>query len=195
MVGGQTLNTKTIALICCIAWFMVAWTIDTFWLTVLCSQCSSLFAFEFELTAKDLVHLKTDRVSAIFLFVVPFVAYLFVVIPYKELRSKSAWLNALQSWTRPLALLLLVAVLVWALESVYTMLAPHLPVFVTSYAEKYLLKISGTVLGVKEVDITGRLGALVGLLWGGYVFLSRGIAAPIARFAASSRPSIRQGGL
>lgn len=176
MIGDQKINTKVIALVACIVWFMVAWAIDKFWFTILCPQCSSLFAFDFDLTAKDLVHLKTDRVSAVFLFVVPFAIYFFVVIPYKELRSSQAWLKALHNWSRPVVWLIAVAVWVWALESIYSMAAPHLPGFFTSYAEKYLLKISGTVLGVKEIDLTGRLGALLGLIAGVYLFVVRGVA-------------------
>jgi len=48
---------------------MFAWGIDKFWLTVQCDQCVALFAFDFELSSKDILHLKTDRVSTIFLFV------------------------------------------------------------------------------------------------------------------------------
>lgn len=176
MIGEQKINTKVIALVGCIAWFMIAWAIDKFWFTVLCQQCSSLFAFDFELTAKDLLHLKTDRVSAVFLFVVPFVIYFFVVVPYKEIRSSQAWLKALYKWSRPVAWLIAVLVWVWALESVYSMSSRYLPDFFTGYAEKYLLKISGTVLGVREVDVTGRLGALIGLIAGLYFFIARGVA-------------------
>lgn len=175
-MGAQEINKKVIALVACIAWFMVAWAIDKFWFTVLCPQCSSLFAFDFDLTAKDLVHLKTDRVSAVFLFVVPFAVYFFVVIPYKELRSSQAWLKALDNWSRPVAWLIGVAVWVWALESIYSIAVPYLPSSFTSYAAKYLLKISGTVLGVKEIDLTGRLGAVIGLIAGGYLFVTHGVA-------------------
>ena len=118
-----------------------------------------------------------DRLSAVFLFVVPFVAYFFFLVPYGALRQKSAWMKAFSEWSQPVAWLMFVAVCVWGLESVYSMAAPHLPLFFTSYAEKYLVKISGTVLGIREVDITGRLGALIGLIVGGYLFVSRGVAA------------------
>ena len=176
MIGEQKINTKVIALVACFVWFMTAWAIDKFWFTVLCQQCSHLFAFEFELNAKDLLHLKTDRVSAVFLFVVPFVTYFFVVIPYKEIRSSQAWLKALDRWSRPVAWLVAVLVWVWAIESLYSILFPYLPDFFTSYAEKYLLKISGTVLGINEVELTGRLGALLGLIAGLYFFVARGVA-------------------
>jgi hypothetical protein len=176
MMSEPKINTKIIALVACFVWFTVAWAIDKFWFTVVCEQCSHLFAFDFELNAKDLLHLKTDRVSAIFLFVVPFVIYFFVVVPYKEIGSSQAWLKALERWSRPFAWLIAVLVWVWAAESIYSMLHPYLPDFFTSYAEKYLLKISGTVLGVKELEVTGRLGALIGLIAGLYFFISRGVA-------------------
>ena len=176
MIHGQTINTKLTALVACIAWFMVAWAIDKFWFTALCDRCSALLAFDFELNSKDLLHLKTDRVSTIFLFIVPLVVYFFVVVPYKDLRSSRAWLEALYRWSRPIAWLMAVFVWVWALESLYSVVSSHLPDFFTSYAEKYLLKISGTVLGVKEVELTGRLGALIGLIVGLYFFVVRGVA-------------------
>jgi hypothetical protein len=65
----------------CSLWFMIAWAIDKFWFTVLCSRCSELFAFEFSLKARELLTVQTDRVSAVFLFVVPFVIYAFLLIP------------------------------------------------------------------------------------------------------------------
>ena len=176
MIHGQAVNTKLIALVGCISWFMLAWAIDKFWLTAVCDRCTELFAFAFELNSKDLLHLKTDRVSTIFLFIVPVVAYFFVLVPYKDLRSSRAWLEALYSWCRPIAWLMGVFVWVWALESLYGLLSSYLPDFFTSYAERYLLKISGTVLGVKEVELTGRLGALIGLIVGLYFFVVRGVA-------------------
>ena len=31
----------------CTVWLLIAWSIDHFWFTRLCEQCSRLFAFEF----------------------------------------------------------------------------------------------------------------------------------------------------
>jgi hypothetical protein len=56
------------------------------------------------------------------------------------------------------------------------MLASSLPDWFKNYAESYQLKISGTVLGVKEVAFNGRLGGLFGLLLGIYFFLTNGVA-------------------
>jgi hypothetical protein len=176
VTAGRTINTKLIAVAACIGWFMFAWAIDKTWLTVLCDQCVALFAFDFELNSKDILHLKTDRVSTIFLFIVPFVLYFFAVVPYKDFRSSRAWLEALYRWSRPVVWLLAVFVWVWALESAYGLVSAYLPDFFTSYADRYLVKISGTALGVKEIELTGRLGALIGLIVGLYFFVVRGVA-------------------
>jgi hypothetical protein len=176
VIAGRTINTRLIALAACIGWFMLAWAIDKFWLTVLCDQCVALFAFDFELNSKDILHLKTARVSTIFLFIVPLVLYFFAVVPYRDLRSSRAWLEAFYKWSRPFVWLLAVFVWVWALESAYSLVSAYLPDFFTSYADKYLVKISGTALGVKEIELTGRLGALIGLIVGLYFFVVRGVA-------------------
>jgi len=176
VITGRTINTRLLALAACIGWFMFAWAIDKFWLTVQCDQCVALFAFDFELGSKDILHLKTDRVSPIFLFIVPLVLYFFTVVPYGDLRSSRAWLETLYKWSRPVVWLLAVLVWVWALESAFSLVSAHLPDFFTSYADKYLLKISGTALGVKEIELTGRLGAFIGLIVGLYFFVVRGVA-------------------
>jgi hypothetical protein len=40
----------------------------------------------------------------------------------------------------------------------------------------YLVKISGTAPGVKEIELTGRMGAFIGLIVGLYFFVVRGVA-------------------
>jgi hypothetical protein len=102
--------------------------------------------------------------------------YFFAVVPYRDLRSSRAWLEAFYKLSRPFVWLLAVFVWVWALESAYSLVSAYLPDFFTSYADKYLVKISGTALGVKEIELTGRLGALIGLIVGFYFFVVRGVA-------------------
>lgn len=176
MITGRTINTRLIALAACIGWFMLAWAIDKFWLTVQCDQCVALFAFDIELGSKDILHLKTDRVSPIFLFVVPLVMYFVVVVPYRDLGSPRAWFETLYRWSRPFVWLLAVFAWVWALESAFHLVSAYLPDVFTSYADTYLVKISGTAPGVKEIELTGRLGAFIGLIVGLYFFVVRGVA-------------------
>jgi hypothetical protein len=176
VTAGRTINTRLVALAACIGWFMLAWGIDRSWLSVVCDQCVALFAFDFELNSKDILHLKTARVSTIVLFIVPLVLYFFAVLPYRDLRSSRAWLEAFYRWSRPVVWLLAVFVWVWALESAYSLVSAYLPDVVTSYADKYLVKISGTAFGVKEIELTGRLAALIGLVVGLYFFVVRGVA-------------------
>ena len=176
MITGRMINARLIALAACIGWFMLAWAIDKFWLTPLCDQCRGLLAFDFELSSKGILHLKTDRVSTIFLFVVPLAVHFFAVLPYRDPRSPRAWLEAVYRWSRPVVWLLAVLVWMWALESAYGLASAYLPDLVTSYADNYLVKISGTALAVKEIELTGRLGAFVGLIVGLYFFVVRGVA-------------------
>jgi len=176
VIAGRPINTKLIALAACIGWFMLAWAIDKFWVTVQCDQCVALFAFDFELNSKGVLHLKTGRVSTISLFIVPLVLYFFAVVPYKDPASSRAWLEALYKWSRPFVWLLAVLAWVWALESAYNLVSAYLPDFVASYADQYLVKISGTALGVKEIELTGKLGAFIGLIVGLYFFVVRGVA-------------------
>jgi hypothetical protein len=160
----------------CVLWFMVAWAIDRFWFTVVCAQCSALFAFEFSLKARDLLSVSTERVSAIFLFVVPFVAYAFALLPYRRWRQPAAWSEAAHRWARPFFWLTLVFMWVWLIESAYGMLAGVLPAWFKNYAESYQLNLSGTVLGLREITVHGKLGGLFGLALGGYLFLARGLS-------------------
>jgi hypothetical protein len=176
VITSRTINTRLIALAACICWFMLAWAIDKFWLTVACDQCVELFAFDFELNSKDILHLKTGRVSTIFLIIVPLVLYFLAVVPYRDLASPRAWLEALYKWSRPVVWLVAVFAWVWLLESAYGLVSAHLPDFFTSYADNYLVKISGTALGVKEIALTGKLGAVIGLIVGLYFFVVRGVA-------------------
>jgi hypothetical protein len=176
VITGRMINVRLIALAACIGWFMLAWAIDKFWLTPLCEQCVGLLAFDFELSSKGILHLKTERVSTIFLFVVPLVLYFFAVLPYKDPASPRTWLEAAYRWSRPVVWLVAVLVWVWGLETAYSLVSAYLPDLVTSYADQYLVKISGTVPGVKEIALTGRLGALIGLIVGLYFFVVRGVA-------------------
>jgi hypothetical protein len=176
VITGRTINTRLIAVAGCVGWFMFAWAIDKFWLTVQCDQCVALFAFDFELSSKDILHLKTDRVSAIFLFIVPLVLYFFAVVPYRDPISPRAWFETLYKWSRPVVWLLAVLVWVWALETAFSLVSAHLPDFFSSYVDNYLVKISGTALGVKDIALTGKLGAFIGLIVGLYFFVVRGVA-------------------
>jgi len=176
VISGRAINTRLIALAACVGWFMLAWAIDKFWVTVQCDQCVELFAFDFELNSKGILHLKTGRVSTIFLIIVPLVLYFFAVVPYRDWRSPRAWLEAAYKWSRPVVWLLAILAWVWALETAFSLVSAHLPDFFSSYVDNYLVKISGTALGVKDIALTGKLGAFIGLIVGLYFFVVRGVA-------------------
>lgn len=71
--------------------------------------------------------------------------------------------------------LVLIFFWVWLAESAYGMLSSSLPEWIKGYAEAYQLKISGTVPGLKDVTVDGKLGGVFGLLLGLYLFLSKGM--------------------
>jgi hypothetical protein len=108
----------------------------------------------------------------------PLLVYLLVLIPYRNLGSGGAWSDAIQLWSRPFFWPAMVFFFVWAGEIAVSALTGLLPDGFGAYAEGYGASLSSTVLGVREITISGRLGACVGLLPGLYVFLSRGQARP-----------------
>jgi hypothetical protein len=160
----------------CVVWFMVAWAIEHFWLAAACRACTGLFAFDLSLNAQDLLRIATGRVSAVVLVGVPLLAYLVVLIPYRNLGSAGHWADALQHWCRPFFWLAMVFFFVWVGEIAVTTLAGLLPNGFRAYAEGYRLSLAGTALGLREIAVSGRLGACLGLLLGLYLFLSRGLA-------------------
>lgn len=87
---------------------MIAWAIDKFWLSVLCSQCFALLSFEFSLKARNLLSIETQRTSVIFLFVVPLILYALYLAPFKDPKSKYAWEVTLERWSRTFFLLALI---------------------------------------------------------------------------------------
>ena len=161
----------------CAVWLMAAWAIEHYWLATACPACTNLFSFGLTLNAQDVLRLATGRVSAVVLVGAPLLVYLLVVIPYRNLGSASAWSEAIQLWSRPFFWLAMVFFFVWAGEIAVSALAGLLPSGFAAYAEGYGVSLSGTMPGVREITVSGRLGACVGLLLGLYLFLSRGLAA------------------
>lgn len=162
----------------CAVWFMAAWAIEKFWFAAVCGPCSTLFAFELSVKGQDLLHISTGRVSTVVLFVVPFLVYALVLIPYRQLGSGGDWSEAIQQWSRPFFWLALVAFWVWVGEIAYSMLVGTLPDWFRAYGDGYQVKLSGTALGIKELSVSGKFGAFLGLIGGLYLFLSRGLARP-----------------
>lgn len=162
----------------CAVWFMVAWAIERFWLGALCVACAHVFAFELSLNAQDLLKFNTGRVSAVVLVAVPLLAYLLVLIPYRNLASGGYWSDAIQLWSRPFFWLAMVFFFAWVGEIAVSAVAGLLPDGFRAYADGYRVSLSGTALGVREIAVSGRFGAFVGLLLGLYLFLARGLARP-----------------
>lgn len=162
----------------CAVWFMAAWAIERFWLGALCGACANVFGFELSLNAQELLKLATGRVSAVVLVGLPLLVYLLVVVPYRNVGSGAHWADAVQLWSRPFFWLAMVFVSAWVGEMAVSALAGLLPDGFRAYADGYRVALSGTALGVREIAVSGRFGAFVGLLLGLYLFLSRGLARP-----------------
>ena len=162
----------------CAVWFMAAWAIEHYWLSAACPACANLFSFALTLNAQDVLKLATGRVSAVVLVGAPLLVYMLVLIPYRHLGSSGAWSDAIQLWSRPFFWLAMVFFFVWTGEIAVSALTGLLPDGFGAYAQGYDVSLSGTMLGVQEITINGRLGACVGLLLGLYLFLSRGLARP-----------------
>jgi hypothetical protein len=160
----------------CAVWFMAAWAIEHYWLGTACPDCANLLSFALTLNAQDVLRLATGRVSAVVLVGAPLLVYLLVLIPYRNLGSGGAWSDAIQLWSRPFFWLAMVFFFVWAGEIAVSALTGLLPDGFGAYAKGYGVSLSGTMLGVREISVSGRLGACVGLLLGLYLFLSRGLA-------------------
>lgn len=160
----------------CVVWFMAAWGIERFWPGAVCAACARVFAFELTLNAQNLLTVAIGRVSAVVLVGVPLLIYLLVLIPYRQLTSGGAWSDAIQRWSRPFFWLAMVFFWAWVGEIAVSALAGLLPSGFRAYADGYRLSLSGTALGVREVAVSGHLGAFAGLLLGLYLFLTRGLA-------------------
>jgi uncharacterized membrane protein YhaH (DUF805 family) len=155
---------------------MAAWAIEHFWLAAACRACEGVFAFDLSLNAQELLRIATGRVSAVVLVGVPLLVYLVVLIPYRNLGSAGHWADAVRHWCRPFFWLAMVFLFVWVGELAVTTLAGLLPNGFRAYAEGYRLSLAGTALGLREIAVSGRLGACLGLLLGFYLFLARGLA-------------------
>jgi hypothetical protein len=160
----------------CAVWFMAAWAIEKFWFAAICGSCSTLFAFELGLKGQGLLNISTGRVSGVVLFVVPFLVYALVLIPYRHPGSGADWSEAIQQWSRPFFWLAMVVFWVWIGEVAYSMLMGTLPDGFRIYGDGYQLHLSGTALGVREIAVNGKFGAFLGLILGLYLFLARGLA-------------------
>ena len=162
----------------CSVWFMTAWAIEKFWFAAICVPCSTLFAFELNLKGQELLNISTGRVSTVVLFVIPFLVYALVLIPYRHLGSAADWSEAIQQWSRPFFWFAMVVFWVWVGDIAYSMLVGTLPDWFRIYGDGYQLHLSGTALGIKEITVNGKFGAFLGLILGLFLFLSRGLAAP-----------------
>jgi hypothetical protein len=171
----------SVPLVAFILWFMCSWALDTYVLHPACELCSDLFSVKFELVFREAAKLTTKRVSLLIFLVIPWFAYAFVVIPYRQPHALHAWRVALQRWCQPVGVALGTIGLALLIEYfIYLPVKDHLPELVRGYAERYQLTVYPLFPALEEFVLPIHLVGLIGLFWGLYAFLTKAWTLPDA---------------
>ena len=169
----------SVPLVLFIIWFMCSWALDTYALRPICELCSDLLSVKFELVFREAAELTTKRVSLLIFLIVPWIAYLFVVIPYRQPRSLHAWREALQRWCQPVGMAVGTILLALLIEYfIYLPFKDHLPELVRGYAERYQLTVYPLFPALEKFILPIHLVGLIGLFWGLYTFLTKAWTPP-----------------
>lgn len=162
-------------------WLAVALALDRLILNAFCIQCANVLALEitFKLPAATFNY---PPVSLLVLLIIPMMLLAVYAVPWRNIRTASAWREAFAVWATPWIWLLIALFLCVLGESLYLVTKEYLPKAITLLAEKFSITgtISVTVKGFKEtkpLDITASLSGVVGLTLGVYLFLDRGVNA------------------
>src|SRR3989454_8634459 len=111
----RSFSAATVAVL---VWLAVALAIDRWVLTPFCATCTSALALELKvrLPAAELTY---PPVSVLVLIVLPMLVLALFLVPWRYLRSASAWREAFVHLLQPLFWLLVVVALNVAWESLY----------------------------------------------------------------------------
>lgn len=161
-------------------WLGLALLIDRLVLSQHCLACSNALTLDMKikLPAADMSY---PPVSLLVLLLIPMVISALVLLPWKGLRSKTNWQEALARWCQPWFWLAIAIVLSVLGESLFLMTKEYLPKALTTLAEKVTLIASVTV-DVKcykentPFILTASLSGFLGLIIGSYLFLEKGVA-------------------
>src|SRR6059036_3853713 len=119
----RSFGTATVAVL---LWLAGALAIDRWLLTPYCATCASALALELKvrLPAAELTY---PPVSVLVLIVLPMLLLALFLVPWRYLRSASAWRESFVRWCQPWFWLLVAVALTVVAESVYLGVQDSLP--------------------------------------------------------------------
>src|SRR5207245_10052953 len=153
-------GTATVAVL---LWLAGALAIDRWLLAPYCATCASALAVEVKvrLPAAELTY---PPVSVLVLIVLPMLLLAFFLVPWRYLRSASAWRESFVHWCQPWFWLLVAVVLTVAGESLYIAVKDQLPKALTAVADKFSIMVTFSVLkNYKPLSLTAYLSGILGL--------------------------------
>ena len=98
------------------------------------------------------------------------------LVPWRYLRSASAWREAFIHWCQPWFWLLVAVVLTVAGESLYIAVKDQLPKALTAVVDKFSITATLSVLkDYKPISLTASLSGILGFVLGICLFLAKGV--------------------
>lgn len=172
----KTLGALFTAVVC---WLVVALAIDRLLLSAYCPVCADVFALELKvkLPAAEITY---PPVSLLVMVGLPMVALAIYLVPWRALRSSTAWRSAFSTWAQPWFWLLLMLLFTIVGESLFIVAKEYLPTALSALAEKFSVTatLSVAVPGYREttpLSLTASLSGLIGLLIGAFFFVENGV--------------------
>jgi len=110
------------------------------------------------------------------LIVLPMLVLALFLVPWRYLRSASAWRESFVHWCQPWFWLLVAVVLTVAGESLYIAVKDQLPKALTAVADKFSITVTFSVLkNYKPLSLIASLSGILGLALGACLFLAKGV--------------------
>lgn len=166
-------------------WLIFALAIDRLLLSAYCPVCANILSLDLKvkLPAAELAY---PPVSLLVLIVVPMIMLAFYLVPWRQLRSPSAWREAFSLWCQPWFWLLVAVALAVLGESIFIAAKDYIPNAIANLAEKFSVtaSLSVAVPGFKETTplaLTASLSGFIGLALGSYLFLKKGVKEVLTR--------------
>jgi hypothetical protein len=168
----RSFGTATIAVL---LWLAVALAIDRWLLAPYCAKCASALALELKVRLPAAA-LTFPPVSVLVLIVLPMLLLALFLVPWRYLRSASAWREAFIHWCQPWFWLLVAVALTIGGESLYLAVKASLPKAVTAVVDKFSVTATLSVLKTyKPLSLTASLFGIFGLALGAFLFLAKGV--------------------
>lgn len=165
-------GTATVAVL---LWLAVALAIDRWLLAPYCATCANALALELKVRIPA-AELTYPPVSVLVLVVLPMLVLALFLVPWRHLRSASAWRESFVRWCQPWFWLLVAVALTVVAESLYVAVKDQLPKALTAVAEKFSVTATLSVLkNYKPLSLTASLSGILGLALGICLFLAKGV--------------------